>query len=318
MASLAEVNVVFFMEEVQKYDCLYNKYSKNYKDKYVKINCWTKIGEKFEMSAADAEKKFKNIRTGYGRYLKKVKSIPSGSGRDAVPVPKDFAGLDWLQKYISHRPTVTNISVNSIEVDSDGDENSVSEQGEINIDDVSQETESENLDDSGASENIAERGLNEANKTELAEVPEKKKKKVYNTSRPWSTGNRKRESKQKVDVEEELLVTANSLLQQAKKIPEPDKAEPDCENSYFCKSLLPRLKKLPPRTRALVRMKIEQILFEAEFASTPSHQMQMRAASSMPMHHGYYQQSQGNIQEPQHLDFHASQEQPMHSDFISL
>ena len=122
------------------------------------------------MSAADAEKKFKNIRTGYGRYLKKVKSIPSGSGRDAVPVPKDFAGLDWLQKYISHRPTVTNISVNSIEVDGDGDDNSFSEQSEINID-VSQEAESENLEDSGAIENIAERAVKE-NKTEIAEVPE--------------------------------------------------------------------------------------------------------------------------------------------------
>ena len=77
MASGGEVNVVFFMEEVQKYDCLYNKYSKSYKDKYIKINCWTKIGEKFDMSAADAEKKFKNVRTGYGRYLKKVKVIPS-------------------------------------------------------------------------------------------------------------------------------------------------------------------------------------------------------------------------------------------------
>ena len=84
MASGGEVNVVFFM---QKYDCLYNKYSKSYKDKYIKINCWTKIGEKFDMSAAVAEKKFKNVRTSYGRYLKKVKAIPSGSGRDAVPTP---------------------------------------------------------------------------------------------------------------------------------------------------------------------------------------------------------------------------------------
>ena len=50
------------------------------------------------MSAADAEKKILNVRTGYGRYLKKVKAIPSGSGRDAVPTPKDFAGLEWLQK----------------------------------------------------------------------------------------------------------------------------------------------------------------------------------------------------------------------------
>ena len=111
MASGGEVNVVFFMEEAQKYDCLYNEYTKSYKDKYIKVNCWTKIGEKFDMSAADAEKKFKNVRTGYGRYLKKVKAIPSGSGRDAVPTPQDFAGLDWLQKYISHRPTVSNIVI---------------------------------------------------------------------------------------------------------------------------------------------------------------------------------------------------------------
>ena len=59
MASSGEVNVVFFMEEVQKYDCIYNKYSKSYKDKYIKMNCWAKIDEKFHMSAADAEKKLK-------------------------------------------------------------------------------------------------------------------------------------------------------------------------------------------------------------------------------------------------------------------
>ena len=72
------------------------------------MNRWTKTGEKFDISAADAEEKFKNVRTGYGRYLKIVKSIPSGSGRDAIPVPKDFAGLDWLQQHISHIPTVSN------------------------------------------------------------------------------------------------------------------------------------------------------------------------------------------------------------------
>ena len=29
--SIWEVNVVFFMEEVKKYDCFYNKYNKSYK-----------------------------------------------------------------------------------------------------------------------------------------------------------------------------------------------------------------------------------------------------------------------------------------------
>ena len=58
MASSGKVNVVFFKEEVQKYVCTYNMYSKSYKGKHIKMNCWAKIGEKFDMSAADAEKKF--------------------------------------------------------------------------------------------------------------------------------------------------------------------------------------------------------------------------------------------------------------------
>ena len=85
------------------------------------------------------------------------------------------------------------------------------------------------------------------------------------TPAPWSSGNRKKEVKQRDDVEAALLATANSFVEQAKKTPEPQKAESECEYSYFCKSLLPRLKKLPPRTRAAVRMNIEQVLFEAEY-----------------------------------------------------
>ena len=33
------------------------RYRKSYKDKCIKMNCWAKMGEKFDMSAADAEKK---------------------------------------------------------------------------------------------------------------------------------------------------------------------------------------------------------------------------------------------------------------------
>ena len=58
MASTGEVNVVFFIEEVQKYDCLYRKYSKSYKGQYINMNCWAKTSEKFDMSAADPEIKF--------------------------------------------------------------------------------------------------------------------------------------------------------------------------------------------------------------------------------------------------------------------
>ena len=73
------------MEESARYQCVYHHSSKDFKDKNQKANCWQKIGEKFNLLAAEAEVKFCNIRTVYGRYLKRLKTLPSGSGRDAVP-----------------------------------------------------------------------------------------------------------------------------------------------------------------------------------------------------------------------------------------
>ena len=58
-----------FMEEVARYECVYNRNSKNFKEKNKKANSWQKIGEKFNLSAAEAEVKLRNIRTTYGRSL---------------------------------------------------------------------------------------------------------------------------------------------------------------------------------------------------------------------------------------------------------
>ena len=60
------------------------------------MNIWKAIGEKFGLEAAEAEKKYKNVRTAYGRYLRKKKYVPSGCGRDAVPSPSEFSNLAWL------------------------------------------------------------------------------------------------------------------------------------------------------------------------------------------------------------------------------
>lgn len=111
MASRAEPSTSAFMEEVQRYECIYNKFSKDYKNKQVRENCWTKLAEKFGYTAEEAERRYKNLRTSYGRYLKKLKNVPSGSGRDAIPTPGEFANLSWLDPYISHRSTSSNFSV---------------------------------------------------------------------------------------------------------------------------------------------------------------------------------------------------------------
>ena len=74
MAGIEHGNVTNeeFMEDFARYECVYNRNSKDFKDKNKKANSWEKIGEKFNLSAAEAEVKFRKIRTAYGRYLRQV------------------------------------------------------------------------------------------------------------------------------------------------------------------------------------------------------------------------------------------------------
>ena len=72
-----------------------------------RLTAGKEIDEKFNLSAAEAEVKFSNIRTAYDRYLKQLKTLPSGSGRDAVP--REFQNLEWLNPHISHRPSSTDL-----------------------------------------------------------------------------------------------------------------------------------------------------------------------------------------------------------------
>ena len=113
-----EIDTEQFMEEIRKYDCLFNSFSKEFKDKFKEINAWSKVREVSSISPAAAEKKFRDIRTAYGHYLKQQNSVPSGSGRDAVPIPCKFVNLEWLSVHIGHRPTVSNVPLASPESES--------------------------------------------------------------------------------------------------------------------------------------------------------------------------------------------------------
>ena len=50
------------MEEVQRYECIYGKFSKDFKNKYIRLNSWKAIGEKFGLDAPKAERRYKNCR----------------------------------------------------------------------------------------------------------------------------------------------------------------------------------------------------------------------------------------------------------------
>lgn len=59
-------------------------FSTEYRDKHKKNNCWEAIEEMLDLSPDQAEKKFKNTKTVYARFL--TKSVLSCFGRKAVPV----------------------------------------------------------------------------------------------------------------------------------------------------------------------------------------------------------------------------------------
>ena len=65
---MAEIEHVSNEKEVVRYGCVYHSNSKDFKDKNKRANCWDKIGQKFNLSAGEAEAKFRNIRTAYGHY----------------------------------------------------------------------------------------------------------------------------------------------------------------------------------------------------------------------------------------------------------
>ena len=70
------------MEEVQKFDCPFTKYSRHYCDKFKNANSWVKVDEKFNITPSEAAKRVNNIRTAYGRVLKEIENAHSGSGSD--------------------------------------------------------------------------------------------------------------------------------------------------------------------------------------------------------------------------------------------
>eukprot|EP00112_Aurelia_sp_Birch-Aquarium-sp1_P015509 Seg3441.6 transcript_id=Seg3441.6/GoldUCD/mRNA.D3Y31 product="hypothetical protein" protein_id=Seg3441.6/GoldUCD/D3Y31 len=278
-----------FMEEIQKFDCLYNKYSKDFRDKNKKTNSWAKVAEKFSITPTEAEKRFKNIRTAYGRFLKKSKNVPSGSGRDAVPVPREFENLGWLATYIDHRPTSTNMKQpkqQDLSHDSEDDKLATINLNDIEGDDGDgsdvyqlDEMESGNLvpEDQQGSIQPNDAPTSEAGKQCKNPTPGRiKSKKVPrrasssgsdSSSKPWSKASNS--SMERAELDKALVQSANTIasyLSDSKKRKGNPYDETDDEATNFCLSLVPRLKRMPPMKKAQLRMQIEQLFFQAEFA----------------------------------------------------
>ena len=244
-------NTSSFMEEVQKYYRIYNKFAKDYKNRRARENAWAKIAEKFGLTSEDAKKKCKNIRTSYVRYLKRLKNVPSGSGRDPVPKAGEFANLEWLDQYISHRKSMTNLpnheSDDEEAIDNQQQEemnNSCSSSTKVVDDDTSPDIELDIADSPESSTTTTQTSVSTA---ELGEIPSKKKSSASTskTKWPWAASNHQKAGSSK-DVDLAMIQIAEKLLNEPSEKPSSDINEVD-EHMHFAKSFTKRLKKLPER-----------------------------------------------------------------------
>ena len=104
-----EVDNETLMNCIQHYRVVYDKSCKNYKVPLKKRNAWKEISEKLGIETAEAQKRYNNIRTMFSKYVKRVRSVRSGSGRSDVPqLREDLEYLRWLVTHIRHRPSTTN------------------------------------------------------------------------------------------------------------------------------------------------------------------------------------------------------------------
>lgn len=279
------------MAEVQKYECLYNKFCREYRNRELRNACWQKVAEKFGMTPMDAEKKFRNIRTAYGRFLKKKRTTPcrSGPGQDFVPFA--FENCEWLALHIIHRGfdgTTTNeniiqqndsgsedesspVTMSNIEfLNFSGDYNDVSSPSHTNDninEDISETPEAVEAKSTPKEvQTTSSNGAATSNKVTFDVKGEHSKRLisyVQNNTQPTEVDFPSTASLISKDLIREPTASKSAIIPQYLK---RTFSEMEDEDDLYCRSLIPRLKRLTPQAKAYVRIQMEQLLFHAEYS----------------------------------------------------
>ncbi|XP_011404863.1 PREDICTED: uncharacterized protein LOC105313268 [Amphimedon queenslandica] len=98
---------------VKDYPCLYNSKSADFRITWKKENAWEEVSKKL---VEVASKRWKVLRERYTKEHKKAKK-PTGTGTDEVEVWEFYHLMHFLQDFVKHRSTVTNMPTFSTHTD---------------------------------------------------------------------------------------------------------------------------------------------------------------------------------------------------------
>ncbi|KAJ8014484.1 hypothetical protein DPEC_G00040710 [Dallia pectoralis] len=94
------------IEEVRKYDHLYDSSSAHYKDCQMANNSWKEIAQSIGLDVTDCIKRWNNLRDKFVRLRKKLAPRSGDPGGKKVPALYHF--LSWLAPHVKHRATESN------------------------------------------------------------------------------------------------------------------------------------------------------------------------------------------------------------------
>ncbi|CAB4010234.1 uncharacterized protein LOC110244672 [Paramuricea clavata] len=260
LAAKAKEDDSSFMEIIRDFPTIYDKRKNDFHDIRKKANCWQQIAELLETTTEEVERRYKSICTAFSRYLAKQK-LKFGSGlSDILNINPRFENLGWLVIHTSSRAGTSNLQLSVSEPIRLSDK-------EPDLVEASIETENVILEESQGSE-LSHGGAEEVRATDngVSQTSAiKRQKKDYGSGMSW-VGAKISNKVQLKQTDEQIKQTMAKLdksltyLENSRKENSIPTKEMD-EESLYCLSLAPRMRRLDARKKALIRSSIEKAFF---------------------------------------------------------
>ena len=103
MENITEERLV---EEIRRYENLYNPSLSTYKDSQMTANSWKEISAAIGIEVKECIKRWRRIRDKFVRLKKTTKCSSGDAGGQTFPASLNF--MSWLNPHIKHRETTSN------------------------------------------------------------------------------------------------------------------------------------------------------------------------------------------------------------------
>ena len=197
------------------------------------------------ITVAFLQKTFKNLKDNLKRCIDKRRNLTrSGAAASSLPKCKYFDVMRFLYDRVSSKPSESNLPQTVIRADMDDNQFLL-----------------------GSSHSLSSCSATSPLPTDTVPSQKSMKRTSYvSTQSNSSTPLPKKQKVQTQKMDEQFFALMKAMNDDLiASIPQARETEEICEDTMYCKSLIPIMQGLPVRQKRLARMKIDKLLYELEF-----------------------------------------------------